>query len=461
MHQKFLNKNIASIALAMKRKKLSIISTNLSCLLLSSLFTLPIYASPINNSLLIQKSPKEVIDQVWQIIYRDYMAVSKDFSQNEWLQLRKKLLSAKYQNSEDSYEAIRAMLATLDDPYTRFLDPKEFNEMRIDTSGELTGIGIQISIDEVSKEVVVVAPIEGTPAFNAGIQPKDIISSINGTLTKGMSVDNVVKLIRGKKGTSVNIGIRRNNKFKEFTLIRERISIRTVISRLNKTKTGIKIGYIRIKQFSANAAKEMRYSVLALEKQNPDAYIVDLRGNPGGLLEASIDIARQLLDRGIIVSTLTKDGVSDVRRAKGNALTSRPLAVLVNEGSASASEILSGAIQDNNRGILVGKKTFGKGLVQSVRTLVDGSGITVTVAKYLTPNGKDINKNGIKPDFEASINTRKNKKLIITDLGTYSDGQYVVAENALIRMLNKSKLEQSFVPKSSNLKYALNTPCCK
>ncbi len=404
---------------------------------------------------LIQDSPKEVLDQVWQIIYRDYMDSNGNFNRKNWIDVRKKLLSRSYDDFDHSYQAIRGMLDSLNDPYTRFLDPKEFKEMRIDTSGELTGIGIQISIDEQLKEVIVISPIEGTPAFKAGLKAKDIIKSIDGKLTKGMSINNVVKLIRGEKGSLVNIGILRNGNLINYSIERDRIKISSVTSRINLAKEGKKIAYIRLKQFSANAAKEMRNTIVSIEKKSPDAYIIDLRGNPGGLLEASIDISRQLLDKGIIVSTKTKEGITDIRRARGNALTKKPLAVLVNEGSASASEILSGAIQDNNRGILVGKKTFGKGLVQSVRPLADGSGLTVTVAKYLTPNGTDIHKNGINPDIEALVKLKNNKKLTSNDLGTKLDSQYVIAENSLLRNLIKNDQYKSYNPTKSNLRFAL------
>ena len=161
---------------------------------------------------------------------------------------------------------------------------------------------------------------------------------------------------------------------------------------------GTKVGYIRLKQFNANAAKDMRNAITELSGEGVSGFVLDLRSNPGGLLMASVEIARQWLDEGVIVSSSTRDGVSDVKRASGRALTQAPLVVLVNEGSASASEILSGAIQDNNRGVVVGKKTFGKGLIQSVRGLSDGSGMTVTIAKYLTPSGRDIHKLGITPD---------------------------------------------------------------
>jgi carboxyl-terminal processing protease len=352
---------------------------------------------PSTTSSSITNSPKEVIDQVWQIVYRDFLDSSGGYDLDQWSILRKDLLSKSYAGTAESYEAIRGMLASLDDPYTRFLDPKEFKEMQIDTSGELTGVGIQISLDKDTKEIVVVSPIEGTPASKAGVQPKDVIVSIDGQLTKGMTTEDAVKLIRGTEGSNVVLGLRRNGSIIDVPLVRARIEIQAVDSQLNTSANGTKVGYIRLKQFNANASKEMRAAIRELEKQGSQGYVLDLRSNPGGLLEASVDIARQWLDEGTIVSTKTREGIQDVRRATGNALTDRPVVVLVNEGSASASEILSGALQDNERALLVGQKTFGKGLVQSVRGLSDGSGMTVTIAKYLTPKGTDIHKNGIKP----------------------------------------------------------------
>ena len=347
---------------------------------------------PSTTSSSITNSPKEVIDQVWQIVYRDFLDSSGGYDLDQWSILRKDLLSKSYAGTAESYEAIRGMLASLDDPYTRFLDPKEFKEMQIDTSGELTGVGIQISLDKDTKEIVVVSPIEGTPASKAGVQPKDVIVSIDGQLTKGMTTEDAVKLIRGTEGSDVVLGLRRNGSIIDVPLVRARIEIQAVDSQLNTSANGTKVGYIRLKQFNANASKEMRAAIRELEKQGSQGYVLDLRSNPGGLLEASVDIARQWLDEGTIVSTKTREGIQDVRRATGNALTDRPVVVLVNEGSASASEILSGALQDNERGLLVGQKTFGKGLVQSVRGLSDGSGMTVTIAKYLTPKGTDIHK---------------------------------------------------------------------
>ncbi len=384
----------------------------------------------------ISDSPKEVIDQVWQIVYRDYLDSSGDYDEASWRQLRRDLLKKSFAGSAESYEAIRGMLASLNDPYTRFLDPKQFKEMRIDTSGELMGVGIQLSLDKATKELVVVSPIEGTPASRAGVQSKDVIVSIDGKSTEGMNTEDAVKLIRGPEGSAVILGLRRGDELIDVPLTRARIEINAVSYKLNTTRDQHKVGYIRLKQFNANAAKEMREAAKALEAQDVDGYVLDLRGNPGGLLEASIDIARQWLNEGIIVSTRTREGIRDVRRATGSAITDKPLVVLIDQGSASASEILSGSLQDNGRAQLVGQKTFGKGLVQAVRGLSDGSGLTVTIAKYLTPKGTDIHKNGIEPDIKSEMSEKQLKSFTIEKLGTNQDPQYIDAREELVKRIS-------------------------
>ena len=391
---------------------------------------------------------KEVIDHVWQIVYRDFLDSSGKFDKSNWIELRKDFLSRKYLNSNQAYDAIRDMLLNLEDPYTRFLDPKEFNQMRIDTSGELTGVGIQITKDKESDFLLIVSPIEGTPAYDAGIKAEDKILSIDDISTKGMNIEDAVKLIRGQRGTEVKLEILRGSKSFFKVLLREKIELKSVISKVNQTKNGYLIGYIRIKQFNANASKETKNAIEDLETKKVLGYVLDLRGNPGGLLESSIDISRHFINSGIIVSTLSKDGLQEISRGNGQALTNKPLVVLVDEGSASASEIVSGAIKDNKRGKLVGKKTFGKGLVQSMRTLVDGSGLTVTVAKYLTPNGTDINKSGIVPDIEVKMNINP---ILPNEIGTRRDNQYRVAEKELINLIKRNNKISQFDPSNQNL----------
>ena len=194
---------------------------------------------PSTNSSSITDSPKEVIDQVWQIVYRDYLDSTGNYSPERWTSLRRDLLRKSYAGTNESYEAIRGMLASLDDPYTRFLDPKEFKQMQIDTSGELTGVGIQITLDKDTKEIVVVSPIEGTPASKAGVQPKDVIVSVDGKTTKGMTTEDAVKLIRGPEGSDVVLGLRRQGQVLNVPLKRARIEIHAVKSTLNTAPNGM------------------------------------------------------------------------------------------------------------------------------------------------------------------------------------------------------------------------------
>ena len=422
----------------LKKKYIFLFATSFSGLFLNNFAE----ATVLNNSY------KEVIDHVWQIVYRDFLDSNGKFQKSNWINLRKEVLSKTYSDSNEAYDAIRDMLSNLDDSYTRFLEPKEFNQMRIDTSGELTGVGIQIVKDKESDDLIIISPIEGTPAFDAGIKARDKILSIDNISTEGMNIEDAVKLIRGKRGTKVKLEILRGSKSFFKILSREKIEIKSVSSKVNQTKNGLLIGYVRIKQFNANASKETRDAIKDLETKKVAGYVLDLRSNPGGLLESSIDISRHFINKGVIVSTVSKDGLKETKKGNGQALTKKPLVVLVNEGSASASEIVSGAIKDNKRGKLVGKKTFGKGLVQSMRTLVDGSGLTVTVAKYLTPNGTDINKSGIIPDIEVKMNINP---ILQREIGTRRDKQYKAGEKELINIINRKNQISEFNPDTTNL----------
>jgi carboxyl-terminal processing protease len=387
---------------------------------------------------LFKASPKELIDEVWQIVHRQY--VDGTFNQVDWQAVRKEYLSKSYTNQEEAYKSIREMLKKLDDPYTRFMNPEEFKSMQVDTSGELTGIGITISQDEKTKKLVVIAPIEDTPAFKEGVLAKDIILEIDGKSTEGMDTNQAVSLIRGEAGTAVKLKIQRNAQIKQFNITRARIEIHPVKYSEKQTPAG-NIGYIRLNQFSANAGKEMKDAINKLEAKNVSSYILDLRGNPGGLLFSSVDIARMWLDKGIIVSTIDRQGEQEREIAKGRALTTKPLVVLVDKGSASASEILSGALQDNKRAVVVGTQTFGKGLVQSVRPLEDGSGLAVTIARYHTPSGKDINKHGIDPDVVVDLTDAQKQDLWLRErdkLATLEDPQFAKAVEVLGKQATKN-----------------------
>ncbi|NMG11406.1 carboxyl-terminal processing protease CtpC [Brasilonema sp. UFV-L1] len=380
---------------------------------------------------LFKESPKELVDEVWQIINRQY--VDGTFNKVDWQAVRREYLNKSYTNKQEAYKSIREMLKKLDDPYTRFMDPEEFKNMQVDTSGELTGIGIQIGLDEKTKKLTVIAPIEDTPAEKAGVLAKDIITKINGKSTEGMDTNQAVSLIRGEAGTPVNLTVLRNGQEKEFRITRAKIEIHPVEYSQKQTPVG-KVGYIRLKQFSAHASKEMQQAIRNLEAKQVDGYVLDLRNNPGGLLFSSIEIARMWMNKGTIVST--KDRFAEVEReiANGRALTTKPLVVLVDKGSASASEILSGALQDNKRAVLIGSQTFGKGLVQSVRPLDDGSGLAVTIAKYYTPNNRDINKHGIDPDVKVDLTDAQRQQLWLKErekIATLQDPQFAKAVEVL------------------------------
>jgi carboxyl-terminal processing protease len=381
-----------------------------------------------------RESPKEIVDEVWQVINRNY--VDATFNKVDWKAVRSQYLSRNYANKEDAYKAIREMLKLLNDGYTRFMDPAEFKNMQIDTSGELTGVGIQLAADEKTKKLTVVSPIEGSPASTAGIAAKDIITKIDDKTTEGMDVNKAVTLIRGPVNTQVRLTVQRGTQQLEFNLKRAKIEIHPVQASVQQSPTG-KVGYIRLVQFSANAAPEMRDAINKMEKENVSGYVLDLRSNPGGLLYASVDIARMWLKDGGIVSTVDRQGISDREAANGRALTDKPMVVLVDGGSASASEILSGALQDNKRAMIVGTKTFGKGLVQSVRGLGDGSGLAVTIAKYLTPNGRDINKHGIDPDVVIELSDQQRQALVRDrgKIGTPDDPQYTKALQVLNQVI--------------------------
>jgi carboxyl-terminal processing protease len=364
---------------------------------------------------------QKIFSQAWRIVSQAYLDDS--FNHQNWWLLRENALKQRLDNREATYTAIQKMLASLDDPFTRLLKPNQYRSLQVNTSGELSGVGLQIALDPETGELEVVAPIAGSPADQAGIQPRDRIVEINGVLTSELTLDEAASRMRGPIGTTVTLTIQaKAGVQKSVELVRDRIALNPVYAVLDSQPDGIPVGYIRLTQFSANATTEITDAVTRLEEQGADAYILDLRNNPGGLLQAGIEIARLWLDEGTIVYTVNRQGTLGSFEDDGPALTKDPLVVLVNQGTASASEILAGALQDNGRAKLVGEKTFGKGLIQSLFDLSDGSGLAVTVAKYETPNHRDIHKLGIKPDLEVPL-----EPITLKEVGTAVDGQYQAA----------------------------------
>lgn len=373
-------------------------------------FVMPAWSSSVSAPL--KDSPKAVLDEAWQLVFREF--VDGKFNQVNWQAQREELLSKNYTSREEAYTALRKALEKLQDPYTRFMDPKQYEALTNQTAGELSGVGMQLTLDETTKAITVVEPIKNSPAIKAGIQSGDRVLAIDGVSTTGMTVEQAANKIRGSVGTNVNLRMGREGE-KEFdlTLTRARIELETVTYRVNN-EGNRKIGYIQLREFNSHAAEQMQAAIQALTKENVQAFVLDLRGNPGGLLRTSIDIARMWMDTGAIVSTVDRNGKTQEIRNNRTSITKLPVVVLVDSNSASASEILAGALKDNQRGVVMGTQTFGKALVQSVFSLSDGSGLAVTIAHYYTPNGIDISHKGVTPDVKVDISDdQKNNWLLI------------------------------------------------
>lgn len=380
-----------------------------------------------------QATPQKLVDEVWQILDKNY--VDANFNHQDWKAIRQQYLSRSYSSKKQAYGAIQEMVAKLGDRYTEFYDPQEFKALNSDISGNLSGVGLELAENEKTKALTVVAPIEGTPAFKAGILPGDLIVQINDQITQGMKIEDAVKRIVGPVGTKVVLTIKRGSQSQTFKLTRANIAIHPVTYNTQTTRVG-KIGYIRLPEFTQTAPAQMHRAIEALEKQQVQGYVLDLRSDPGGLLDASLQIASMWLKQGAIVSLVNRDQVKDSYNASGHPLTNKPLVILVDKGSASASEILSGALQDDNRATLVGTRTFGKGLVQAVEPLDDGSGLKLTIAKYYTPKGRDINHVGIAPDINVELSEAQQKALVENQtLGTLADPQYASAVADLSKLI--------------------------
>ncbi|NEP78589.1 MAG: PDZ domain-containing protein [Okeania sp. SIO3B3] len=379
----------------------------------------------------LENSPKAVLDEAWQIVNRDY--VDGSFNQTDWQATRQTLLEKNYTSREQAYEALRQALDELNDPYTRFLDPEQFKTLTNQTSGEMSGVGMQLKEDELTKVITVVSVVENSPAMKAGLLPGDQILEIDGKPTASLSVSAAAKLIRGDVGTDVVLQVMRSGETEfDVTLTRARIELQAVRYDL-KREGNKRIGYIHLQEFSAHAGEQMQKAIENLDNQNADGYVLDLRGNPGGLLRISIDIARMLMDKGAIVSTVNRNGEKQELRANRSALTDKPIVVLVDGDSASASEILAGALKDNGRAVIMGDQTFGKALVQSVHSLSDGSGLAVTIAHYYTPKGTDISKKGVTPDISINLTDSQKRRLYRQPgaIATISDPYYSRAVNLL------------------------------
>jgi len=312
--------------------------------------------------------------------------------------------------------AINGVLQSLD-PYSGYMNPDVFEESQQETTGEFGGLGIEVSME--AGVVKVISPIDNTPAAKAGVKAGDYIVRINGEQVQGKSLMEAVNLMRGPVGTSIEITIRRKSlkKAKIIKITREIIEIQSVISKHIKNK----VGYLRLRAFNQNSGSQLNKEILKIEKNKKTiGYILDLRNNPGGLLSQAVNITDFFLDRGEIVSTKGRKSGENRKffAKKGDKINGKPLIILINNGSASAAEIVAGALQDQKRAILLGEATYGKGSVQSIIPLKNKGAIRLTVSKYYLPSGKSISEVGVKPDIkveeegeEFSINTENDNQL--------------------------------------------------
>lgn len=343
----------------------------------------------------LNNSPKAIVDEAWQLVQREY--VDRSFNNNDWSEVRKEYLSRNYSSQTQAYRAINEMVGRLEDKYTRFLSPQALKDLVSNVSGEFIGVGLTVTLDPSTKEWIVIQPFQESPAAIAGILPEDVIVSLNGTKTSDIRLEQAAPYLIGPVGSKLSIQVRRQDQTLNYELVREQINLNPLSYQARDTPQG-KIGYIRLPVFTTKSPGAMKKAITQLEKQGVKGYVLDLRGNPGGVLESGIAIAQMWVNQGKIMTLKTGQGKVEAYQGNRSALTPKPLQVLVDENSASASEVLAGALQENKRGHILGRQTFGKGVVQSLEKLGDGAGLVITVAQYFTPTGKDIHKQGIEPN---------------------------------------------------------------
>lgn len=390
--------------------------------------------SPVPEVVQVQRT----LVEAWTIVTQAF--VDPEMNGLDWTRELSAALvqAADDQNSETASKHISEMLEKLGDPFTRWISPREYEDFRVGSDGELQGVGLLIASDPSSGRPVVLAPISGSPAERAGIQPGDQVVSVDGRSTDGWDNDKVSKVLRGNEGSAVWVEVERARQVagggepaaservqipglagdrpadaemerKRFRLLRAKLEFSPIFA-TPMQYDGHTFGYVRLVSFSQRAAADMQKAIAQLQRDGAEGFILDLRNNPGGLVKASMEVAGLWLDGDtqptIIDIEDRSEGeptVSHVRLQGGVAATHQPLVVLVNKQSASASEILAAALRDNHRATVLGEPTFGKGKIQSVFELSDGSALFVTVAKYLTPLGAEIDKVGVAPDSSCSL----------------------------------------------------------
>jgi len=364
-----------------------------------------IIGGPASAALALNDAQAEVVE-AWRLVNQSYVDPAR-LEAVQWRRLRQKTLEKPIESSEQAYAAIEAMLAPIGDPYTRLLRPSDYGALRSNTRGTVSGVGLQLALRGEGpgerQQIVVIAPLDGSPAAEAGIASGTEVLTIDGRSAIAMGLEATAARLRGEAGSEVLLTLRQpgGTADREVRLKRRQVDLQPVRHR-RLLESHRHLGYLRITQFSEAVPQLVREALQELKGGDGgppvEGLILDLRNNSGGLVSAGVAVADALLDGGAIVETEDRGGIASLQQANPGLLFSGPMLTLVNGGTASASEILAGALQDDGRSPLAGTRTFGKGLIQTLLSLGDGSGLAVTVARYLTPAGHDIQNLGIAPD---------------------------------------------------------------
>ncbi len=341
---------------------------------------------------------KQFVLDAWTLINEGYYDPER-LDDIQWKRIRQKTLQKQIETSDEAYSAIEDMLKPLEDPFTRILRPKDYELLRTSNFGsEINGVGLQLGEDEMTKKIKVISTLAGSPAEESGIVSGDIIDKVDGISTSELGLANTASKLRGESGTKVLVEITSSSdEIKEIDLERRSVDLRPVRTKRLRDDSHT-IGYLRITQFSESVPKKLEEALQELKDKEVEGIILDLRNNSGGLVSSGIAVADSFLSEKPIVETKDRNGIKDAMISQKNTFFDGPMVTLVNKGTASASEILAGSLQDNERSTLIGEQTYGKGLIQSLKSLGEDSGIAITVASYLTPKGNNIQGVGIIPD---------------------------------------------------------------
>lgn len=363
------------------------------------LLSLPLLTLP--TAALALSDAQQLVVDAWRLVNQSYVE-PESLEAIGWRRLRQKTLEQPILSSGQAWDAIETMLMPIGDPYTRMLRPPEFSSLQSNTRGRVSGVGLQLALRSLEADggpsIVVIAPLDGSPAAEAGIGSGSELLEVDGTPVAKLGLDGTAARLRGKAGSDVLVRLRQpGGREQELLLKRREVDLQPVRAH-SVAVGGLCLGVLRITQFSEPVPALVKEALEGFREQKVAGVVLDLRNNTGGLVSAGLAVANQLLDGAPILETRDRNGIAASQQARPGSLWDGPLLTLVNGGTASASEILAGALQDANRSALVGGRTFGKGLIQTLIPLGDGSGLAVTVARYLTPSGRDIQAVGIEPD---------------------------------------------------------------